>query len=132
MKQIDEKGITLVEVLVSVVLLMLVLTIFMQFLPQMAMTNQKNVEKNQAVNLAKEELFYWQNELNDESELEIFKNTAHATTCQLEDEEVTCYEYEGKIQHADYDENFDVSIKLWEKSELKRDLSDNPLELYDA
>ncbi|WP_394233120.1 prepilin-type N-terminal cleavage/methylation domain-containing protein [Niallia oryzisoli] len=56
----NQKGITLVEVLLSIVILTIVLTSVMNFFPQMGQLNRQNIGKTNAVNVAKEELRRWQ------------------------------------------------------------------------
>lgn len=56
----NQKGLTLLEVLLSLVILTLILVTIMKFFPQMGTMNKQNEEKQQAVNLAKQELIEWQ------------------------------------------------------------------------
>lgn len=56
----NEKGVTLIEVLVSIVILSLVFMSFISFFPQMGLVNKQNIDKNQAINMAKEILINWQ------------------------------------------------------------------------
>ena len=56
----NQKGVTLLEVLLSIVILTIILVTIMNFFPQMAGMNKHNEDKQQAVNLAKKELNYWQ------------------------------------------------------------------------
>jgi prepilin-type N-terminal cleavage/methylation domain-containing protein len=56
----SEKGVTLVEVLVSITLLSIVLITLMNIFPQMGMMNKHNEDKAQAINTAKEILIDWQ------------------------------------------------------------------------
>lgn len=58
----SEKGITLVEVLVSITLLSIVLITLMNIFPQMGMMNNHNKMKAQGINTAKEVLLKWQND----------------------------------------------------------------------
>jgi prepilin-type N-terminal cleavage/methylation domain-containing protein len=57
----NEKGLTLVEVLISIVILSIILLSFMRFFPQMGYLNKQNEDKTQAINSAKEILIDWQN-----------------------------------------------------------------------
>lgn len=57
----NQKGTTLVEVLLSIVILTIVLTSIMNFFPQMGMINKQNENKTQAISLAKKVLIEeWQ------------------------------------------------------------------------
>lgn len=55
-----EKGLTLLEVLLSILLLTIILVTVMNFFPQMGLMNKQNETKQQAINLAKKELLDWQ------------------------------------------------------------------------
>ncbi|MEH7332701.1 type II secretion system protein [Neobacillus drentensis] len=56
----NEKGLTLIEVLISIVILSMVLLTTMSFFPQMGFVNKQNQDKTQAINTAKEVLINWQ------------------------------------------------------------------------
>ncbi|AZU63512.1 prepilin-type N-terminal cleavage/methylation domain-containing protein [Neobacillus mesonae] len=56
----NQKGVTLVEVLASIVILSIILISIMGFFPQMGLMNKQNEEKSQAINIAKEILVGWQ------------------------------------------------------------------------
>jgi prepilin-type N-terminal cleavage/methylation domain-containing protein len=56
----NEKGVTLIEVLVSMVLLSIIFISVMKFFPQMGSINKQNEDKTQAINIAKEILINWQ------------------------------------------------------------------------
>lgn len=58
----SEKGVTLVEVLVSITLLSIVLITLMNIFPQMGMMNNHTKLKAQGINTAKEVLLKWQND----------------------------------------------------------------------
>lgn len=55
----NEKGITLLEVLVSITILSVILLSITNFFPQMGMMNEHNGAKSQGVNEAKEILVKW-------------------------------------------------------------------------
>lgn len=124
MKRLNEKGITLIEVLASIVLLMIIFLIFAQIFPQMSITNKNNLDKNHAINLAAEELNHWQNTLNTKPKIDSFKSNATIIQCSLEgtNNAICYYKEKIEIQHEKYREDFYVSIKLWEESELHRDI----------
>lgn len=124
----NENGLTLVEVLASIVLLMIVLITFIHFFPQMATTNHKNIERNRAINIAREELLYWQGKLV--TELEAFKENATKKSCFIEGEATFCYEFQTDVTHDKYSEKFDTSITLWEKSDLDFDLEHSKTDAY--
>lgn len=58
----NEKGLTLIEVLVSIVILSFVLMTTMSFFPQMGLLNNQNTLKTQGINTAKEVLLTWEND----------------------------------------------------------------------
>jgi prepilin-type N-terminal cleavage/methylation domain-containing protein len=55
----NEKGITLLEILITIAILSIVLTSFMSLFPQMGLMNKHNEDKAQAVNTAKQLLNKW-------------------------------------------------------------------------
>lgn len=56
----NEKGVTLIEVLVSIVLLSIIFLSVMRFFPQMGLMNNQNQNKAKAINITKEVLINWQ------------------------------------------------------------------------
>lgn len=65
-KLLDESGISLIEVIASVVIISIILIAFMNFFPQMAKSNNQTGEKQQAINLASSELLFWQNIISEQ------------------------------------------------------------------
>lgn len=59
----NEEGVTLLEVIASVVILTLIIVAVFSFLPQMDQMNKRNIETSQAIQLVKDELLYWQEQL---------------------------------------------------------------------
>jgi prepilin-type N-terminal cleavage/methylation domain-containing protein len=60
----DEKGLTLIEVLISIVILTLIFLSIMNFFPQMSFINKENEDKSKAVNYANELLIEWKTSVN--------------------------------------------------------------------
>ena len=58
----NEKGVTLIEVLATVVILSIILVSVMNFFPQVGLINNVNGEKSQAISTAKQVLIDWQND----------------------------------------------------------------------
>lgn len=117
----NEKGLTLVEVLASIVILSIVLVIFMNFFPQMALMNNKNEEKQQAINLAKKELIYWQNEMKSQSDLDNFLNTP-STISQFKaecNENISLDFGCGIFNYHVNSESFDVIVMIKKTSDLE-------------
>lgn len=107
----SQKGVTLLEVLLSIVILTIILASIMNFFPQMGLMNKLNVEKIQGVNLANEVLLDWQNV--------DFRNFLNHPSKDVIPE-YSRYEspnYIFKTEKA----GFDVEIELNEKSDLKSD-----------
>ena len=67
----DEKGLTLLEVLISIVILSVIFLSIMSFFPQMGFINKVNEDKAKAVNYANELLIEWK---NSESVKDCIKN----------------------------------------------------------
>jgi type II secretory pathway pseudopilin PulG len=67
----NEKGITLLEVLLSITILSIIFISFMSFFPQMGFMNKQNEDKTQAVNIAKQILNKWRLDEDVEKALEI-------------------------------------------------------------
>lgn len=57
----NEKGLTLIEVLASIVILSIILLTLMRFFPQMGLMNTQNQGKTQAINMARQVLVEWEN-----------------------------------------------------------------------
>lgn len=105
----NEKGVTLIEVLVAMTLLSIILISFMNIFPQMGLTNKHNENKTQAINTAKEILIDWQNAQD-------IKNF-------LVNQSITPIPRGGLLVGNDYvftDRigNYDVTIKIKKNSDL--------------
>jgi prepilin-type N-terminal cleavage/methylation domain-containing protein len=105
----SEKGVTLVEVLVSITLLSIVLITIMNIFPQMGMMNKHNEDKSQAINAVKELLVEWQN--------------AQDIKDFLVNQSVTPIPRGGLLVGNDYVftdsiRNYDVTIKIKKTSDL--------------
>ncbi|WP_071395931.1 type IV pilus modification PilV family protein [Bacillus tuaregi] len=103
----NQKGTTLIEVLLSIVILTIVLTSIMNFFPQMGHLNNKNLAHTNAVGIAKEELLFWQNEKavlsalakNQMHTLENYKG--EAAGYYIFERQLNNYKREVKIQKED-------------------------------
>lgn len=118
----NEKGVTLIEVILSITILMIVFSVLINYLPQMATSNNQNIDKNLAVNLAKDELLYWKEALKNKSDFDHFINHIATKVACLDGsaENGDCYqqlftelngEYESMITNLD--EKFQVRVKVW-------------------
>jgi type II secretory pathway component PulJ len=75
----NEKGVTLIEVLAAIVILMIILGSVMNFFPQIGFVNKSNEEKAEAINTAKLILHNWQNDSNVKNFLKTPSDTAALT-----------------------------------------------------
>lgn len=60
----NEKGVTLLEVLLSITILSIIFLSIMTFFPQMGFTNKQNEDKSQGISTAKQILVKWENDAN--------------------------------------------------------------------
>lgn len=100
----NDRGVTLVEVLVAIVILSIVLGSIMNFFPQMGFINGQNQKKAQAISTAKQVLINWQ---NDDGVQEYLKGSSTATPLVQPLNQDTNYYY---FQTSSGD--FDVNIKI--------------------
>lgn len=113
----NQKGLTLVEVLVSVVILSIILLSVMKFFPQMVFMNIQNLNKSQAINTAKQVLVEWQNSNDVKNYLD------DNTTGSLPG----LYNDDGTYYYCETSEgNFSANIKIKKVS----DLSTGPIEQH--
>jgi len=63
----NEKGVTLLEILISITIFSIILVSIMKFFPQITFTNKLNADKTQAINTARQILIEWQNSSNVKS-----------------------------------------------------------------
>lgn len=107
----NERGLTLLEVLLSIVILTIVLVSVMKFFPQMGMMNKQNEEKLVSVNLMKKVLHDWQHK-SDVKKLLNGEISADSIT-QFKEEKDDYYLFE---QTKD---NFRVEIFIQRNSDLE-------------
>ncbi|MDR7001471.1 type II secretion system protein [Neobacillus niacini] len=111
----NQKGLTLVEVLVSVVILSIILLSIMKLFPQMVFMNIQNLNKSQAINTAKQVLVTWQNSNDVKNYLD------DNTTGSLPG----LYNDDGTYYYCETSEgSFSANIKIKKAS----DLSTGPIE----
>ena len=119
----QEEGLTLIEVLASMVILSIVLFSIMAIFPQMGLSNQKVETKIEGVQLARDVLIEWQEQYADDIQL-FFENVAESPTGALQKDvysmpliqpieptEQGYYFYTNK-------DAFIAKIKIWTKSDL--------------
>lgn len=114
MDHLNQKGLTLLEVLLSIVILMIILATFMKFFPQMGMMNKQNQEKQQAVYDAKEILLDWQGE--GENLKKFLANPSNGDLPGYTHSDATFYYFEDKWA----EQNIEIKIKK------TSDLNTNP------
>jgi prepilin-type N-terminal cleavage/methylation domain-containing protein len=111
----SQKGLTLIEVLVSIVILSGILLTTMSFFPQMGLINNQNEDNSKAINTAKEVLVDWKGSdkvknflINKQPNLNFVPNTASEDVFFHTYDFTDAYYYSFKTVR----ENFDVTIKI--------------------
>jgi prepilin-type N-terminal cleavage/methylation domain-containing protein len=110
----SEKGVTLVEVLVSITLLSIILITLMNIFPQMGMMNNHTKLKAQGINTAKEVLLKWQ---NDNDRLKLFFATPDVSVIP-EYKPINGNSYNFEYVNGD----FLVNVKIKKNSSKESDL----------
>jgi prepilin-type N-terminal cleavage/methylation domain-containing protein len=111
----DQNGFTLLEVLISIVILSIIFLSIINFFPQMSFFNKENENKTQALNNAKDLLIEWENSTDVISNL---KNKT-ATSLPGYDRSDSTYYYFKTTKGS-----FNANIKI----KIKSDLSSTPIE----
>ncbi|MCA0150485.1 prepilin-type N-terminal cleavage/methylation domain-containing protein [Rossellomorea vietnamensis] len=106
----NEKGITLLEVLVSITILSVILLSITNFFPQMGMMNEHNGAKSQGVNEAKEILVKWK--ASREVRKFLIDPAPINRPVEYKSEDNTYFYFNTSEQ------NFDIHIKIKKKSDL--------------
>ncbi|MFP5106506.1 type IV pilus modification PilV family protein [Neobacillus sp. C211] len=108
----NEKGVTLIEVLVSIVLLSIIFLSFMSFFPQMGLMNNQNQDKAKAINIAKEVLVNWQ----ESSDVKWFLvKTDQVTGFTPTEPKVAYSRFAYDVNYYNFEttkDNYDVNIKI--------------------
>ncbi|RTR27328.1 prepilin-type N-terminal cleavage/methylation domain-containing protein [Robertmurraya yapensis] len=124
----EEKGFTLIEILLSIVILTIILVSIMNFFPQMGLFNRHNLEKTEAINLAKKELVEWQNKFSKLTRVnfEYFldypsKSIIPEYEHSVDHNGTRYYIFEEKEPSTDYK----VEVSLKKDSDLEEDLKKN-------
>lgn len=107
----NEKGFTLLEVLLSITILTIVLTTFFQFFSQSMLFSSRNEEKQQAINIVRQLM----NELQE-------NNTAYnkfdTSTSPINDQK-TLNDLFQKVENInELHERFDISLTFQKKGQL--------------
>jgi prepilin-type N-terminal cleavage/methylation domain-containing protein len=106
----NEKGVTLLEVLLSITILSIILLSITNFFPQMGMMNKHNEEKSQGMNFAKQVLVDWK---TSQRVIDFIKAPAPANRPEEYKSEDESYYYFSTIKN-----DFDVHIKIKKESDL--------------
>ncbi|MBU8916634.1 prepilin-type N-terminal cleavage/methylation domain-containing protein [Bacillus sp. FJAT-29953] len=111
----SQKGLTLVEVLVSIVILSIILMTTMSFFPQMGFINKQNEDKTKAVNTAKEILIDWKGSdkvknflINKQPESDFLPNTVNENVYYISYDFSDSTYYNFKTTRN----NYNVNIKI--------------------
>lgn len=75
----NEDGMSLIEVIASLVILTIILISFVNIFPQMGFTNIQNEDKQSATAIAQQELLFWKKTLENSSDFDTFKLTPGTT-----------------------------------------------------
>jgi prepilin-type N-terminal cleavage/methylation domain-containing protein len=110
----SEKGVTLVEVLVSITLLSIILITLMNIFPQMGMMNNHTKLKAQGINTAKEVLLKWQ---NDNDKLKSFFATPDVSIIP-EYKPITGNAYNFEYINGDFLVNIKVNKNFSKESDI--------------
>ncbi|WP_179884874.1 type II secretion system protein J [Bacillus sp. AFS015802] len=106
----NEKGVTLLEVLLSITILSIILLSIMNVFPQMGMMNEHNEAKSQGVNEAKRVLVNWK---ASEEVVDFLQDPAPANRPMGYKREDTTYYYFQTLEQP-----FDVYIKIKKNTDL--------------
>lgn len=126
----EEKGFTLIEILLSIVILTIILVSIMNFFPQMGLFNRHNLEKTEAINLAKIELDEWQKK----DYTDFFVNPSKELIPEYDH-----FEDKGKDRYYIFlkkspNGDYDIEIRLKEKPDLdtsKRKMHELHVRIFD-
>ncbi|MCQ6273511.1 prepilin-type N-terminal cleavage/methylation domain-containing protein [Bacillus sp. V3B] len=125
----NQKGVTLLEVLLSIVILTIILVSIMNLLPQMGFMNKQNEDKQQAINLAKKELIYWQGTL-ESSNFTSFKGNPEQDYPFIEEDDIISTNIDTIIIETDTtgpaNSIFNVEVIIQKDS----DLDSEPIKAY--
>lgn len=106
----NQKGLTLLEVLLSILILSIVLVSFFQFFPQMGLMNKENENKAIAINLAKKELIEWKKKANT---FKLFLDNPSADLFPEYDHEDSNYFYFNTTKN-----DYNINIKIKKVSDI--------------
>jgi prepilin-type N-terminal cleavage/methylation domain-containing protein len=106
----SEKGLTLVEILLSIVILSIIFLSIIKFFPQMGFMNKENENKTIAINSAKDILNQWQNSADV---INFLKSPTTVVLSGFDHADSNYYYF--KTHQGD----FDVNIKIKINSDLR-------------
>lgn len=119
----EEIGISLIEVLASLVILSFILISFLNFFPHMGQKNLQNDYKQSAINIAKMELSYWKEKLENSSDFNSFKtNPTGASYSFITSEDNVTYDSDTILIKTNKTKstrsNFFVEVAIHKNSDL--------------
>lgn len=117
----NEKGLTLIEVLASLVILSIIFLSILRLFPQMGLMNKVNEDKTQAINTAKQLLIDWQNSVGVQDYLEDQTTGSLPGFVKSEGDYYYCTTTEGK---------FTANIKIKRTSELTSAATASPFKVH--
>ncbi len=104
----NESGLTLLEVLLSIVILSIILVSVVNFFPQMGLMNKKNIDKQQAINTAKEILFGYQ---SDPDISELISNPITTDRYEIIERTVDFNYFQDKVENNGYSVQFKLKTQ---------------------
>lgn len=114
----NERGLTLLEVLLAIVILTIILVSIMNIFPQMGKINKQNEQKLVTVNVMKEVVHKWK---NNETVRNFLKNNESELTENLLENQTANYEHNNYYQFTGIDKitNYEVEVRIAKKSDLE-------------
>ncbi|MFP5114421.1 type IV pilus modification PilV family protein [Bacillaceae bacterium C204] len=117
----NEKGFTLIEVLVSLVILSIIFLSILRLFPQMGLMNKVNEDKTQAINTAKQLLIDWQNSVEVQNYLEDPTTGSLPGFVKAEGDYYYCTTTKGE---------FTANIKIKQTTDLTSAATASPFEVH--
>jgi prepilin-type N-terminal cleavage/methylation domain-containing protein len=117
----NEKGFTLIEVLLSITILFIVLITFMNFFPQMGLMIRQNEEKMQAENLAKQIMVKWKESKEVKTFILEYKKNNSGTLPQNDVQYDNWKKESNYLLFTSSQEDLKIEVKIFLDSDLGED-----------
>lgn len=123
----NEKGVTLIEVIISATILSIVLITFFNFFPQMGLMNRQNEDKIQGVNMAKQIMVKWKESDRVQSFIDDYKHDSSQTLPQNPNDDFVKYDnWSKKTDYLSYTttrKDLDVEVRIFISSERLKNIN---------